>query len=253
MKPISRDFAEDKVASEVSGACRCSISPATRGLSPKPGKLVSPDMTAIADIIFDLGNVLAPFDWNRAIERLLTRLPLRVVDMVRCDLQSFKQLFLKRSEELETGRLPFERFWQYACDELGTSLSLEEFRVIWCDIFEANESMIDLGHRLSAEYGVWLASNTCREHFEWIIHRFPKIRFFRRAALSYELGAMKPARQYYIKALELFDISPRSSVFIDDIRENVEAARDVGMHGIVFDGYEQLVEALAKVGVMIPT
>ncbi len=210
------------------------------------------DNNAISDIIFDLGNVLVPFDWNRAIQRLLPRLPLRVADMVRRDLQSFKQIFLKRSEELETGRLPFERFWQDICDQLGTSLSLEEFRIIWCDIFEANESMIDLGHALATEYRVWLASNTCREHFEWIIHRFPRIRFFRSAALSYELGTMKPAPQYYVKALDLFDISPGSSVFIDDIRENVEGARAVGMHGIVFTGYEQLVEALAKAGVTVP-
>jgi len=228
------------------------MSPAPCEHSTDQAALMSSDMSTISDIIFDLGNVLVPFDWNRAIDRLVSRLPLNLVDMIRRDLQSFKQIFLKRSEELETGRLPFEGFWEYVCGELGTSLSLEEFRIIWCDIFEANEAMIDLGHALATEYRVWLASNTCREHFEWIIHRFPRIRFFRSAALSYELGTMKPARQYYVKALELFDISAASSVFIDDIRENVEGARRVGMHGIVFTGYEQLVEALAKAGVTIP-
>jgi len=206
-------------------------------------------MKEISDIIFDLGNVLVPFDWNIALERLTYRLPERFLEMVRRDPQGFKHIFLKGSENLETGRLSFESFWERMCGELGTRLSLEEFRFMWCDIFEADESMIELGWSLAAKYRVWLASNTCSEHYEWIIHRFPRIKFFRKAALSYELGVMKPSLRYYARALQLFNISPYSSLFIDDVQENVEGARAMGMQGVVFIGYKQLTAQLTKYGI----
>lgn len=206
-------------------------------------------MKEISDIIFDLGNVLVPFDWNIALERLTYRLPSSLLDYRRLHPRSLRQIFLKYSDQLETGRISFESFWEATCAELGFHLSLKEFRLIWCDIFEADESMIELGQSLAVKYRVWLASNTCNEHYQWIIHRFPRIRFFQKAALSYELGAMKPSSHYYKKALQLFDISPDSSLFIDDIKANVTGACALGMHGIVFQGYEHLVKELNQYGI----
>jgi putative hydrolase of the HAD superfamily len=203
----------------------------------------------INDIVFDLGNVLVPFDWNRALTRLRPRLPLRFANMLAHDEKSFRQIFLQHGLELETGRMDFQTFWGLTTGEIGLNMTLGEFRDVWCDIFDVQESVVSLAERLTRKYGVWLASNTCREHFEWIQERFPRIGFFRGAALSYELGIMKPSREYYEKALELFGIEPLGSVFIDDIPDNVEGARLVGMRGIVFRGYGDLVKALDGLGV----
>lgn len=203
----------------------------------------------ITDIVFDLGNVLVPFDWNRALTRLRPVLPLRFARMLAHDEKSFRQIFLQHTVELEKGHMEFRTFWRLTTTEIGLNMTLEEFRDVWCDIFDIQESVVSLAKHLSQKYGVWLASNTCREHFEWIQERFPRIDFFRGAALSYELGVMKPSREYYEKALELFGIEPMESVFIDDILDNVEGARRVGMGGIVFREYGELVKALEGLGV----
>ncbi len=210
-------------------------------------------MKKISDIIFDLGNVLVPFDWDIAVERLTYRLPSRLSMLSRGEPESFRKIFLKRSENLETGKLSFESFWKVTCEELGIPMSLQEFRLIWCDIFVADETMIELGHALASKYRVWLASNTCKEHYEWIIHRFPKIKFFRGAALSYELGAMKPSIQYFASTLRLFNISADTSLFIDDIQANVEGARALGINGVIFDGYQNLIKELQKYGISVTT
>jgi len=41
-------------------------------------------------------------------------------------------------------------------------------------------------------------------------------------------------------------------VYIDDVSENVTAARELGMHGIHYTTHERLIEDLAKAGVEVP-
>lgn len=206
----------------------------------------------ITDVIFDLGKVLTPFDRTIAYRRLEPHISSDMLDLLRTDTASFERGFHEDALALETGRIDFAEFHKRVDAVLETGLTLEEFRLIWCDIFWVNNDMAALGHVLAEQYRVWLASNTSRAHYEWIIERFPQIRFYRDAALSFELGVMKPETAYFERALEKFGVDPASAVFIDDIEDNVTAARSVGMQGIVFEGYARLVDELTRLGLNVP-
>jgi putative hydrolase of the HAD superfamily len=52
---------------------------------------------------------------------------------------------------------------------------------------------------------------------------------------SSEIGIRKPDPAIYQHALELLDARPQESVFLDDFAGNVDAARRLGMQGIVVD------------------
>lgn len=203
----------------------------------------------IHDIIFDLGNVLIPVDWNKAFGRLKPHLSAELARLLEQDLESFKRLLVKPGIELETGKIDFRQFRDAVTDILGVTFPPDEFRIIWCDIFQLDVEMSCLGRNLSLRYGTWLASNTSREHYSWILEKFPEVEFYRDAALSFEMGVMKPAVEYYEKAVRKFGISAQSAVFIDDLAENVDGAIRSGMHGIVFNGRKQLVADLLKIGV----
>ena len=203
----------------------------------------------ITDILFDLGRVLVPIDWNLAYTRLASHLPDRLRLLMETDREAFQNLFLDSAIELEMGRLEFGRFHKIVTHALETRISLEEFHHIWCDIFRLDTRMVRLGQSLSRTYGTWLVSNTSEAHYQWIVTKFPEIVFYRDAALSYRLGVMKPAAEYYRKAL--FGVNPASCVFIDDLSENVEGAVRAGMIGIVYEGTDQLLEKLHKIGVAV--
>lgn len=53
--------------------------------------------------------------------------------------------------------------------------------------------------------------------------------------VSYELGLLKPNKAIYQSVLEKLNAKPEEVIFIDDKRENVEAAKSLGINGIVFD------------------
>jgi HAD superfamily hydrolase (TIGR01509 family) len=205
----------------------------------------------IDDILFDLGKVLVPFHWEIALNRLLPYLPPNLAEMLNDDQEAFKSLFLEPLEKLETGEFEFDRFHRIMSDILEIRLAEEEFHFILCDIFNPDYQMISLGEALSKRYGTWLVSNTSRVHYEWILERFPRVAFYKSAALSYELGVKKPSVGYYQKAIRKFKIDPKRSVFIDDLEENIEGAIQAGMYGIVFRDRNTLAGELKRLGVEI--
>jgi len=207
----------------------------------------------IRDILFDLGNVLAPFDWEIALRRLAPYLPADRARLLAEDKEGFKALFHAPTVALETGKIGFERFQSMMEKLLGARILPEEFHTLWCDIFRIDEAMVALGRFLSTHYRTWLVSNTSEAHYRWITAKFPRIAFYRGAALSYELGVMKPCIDFYNKVIERFDIDPGAAVFIDDLSENVEAAVRAGMYGIVFQGAEPLLRQLSELGVKAPS
>lgn len=61
---------------------------------------------------------------------------------------------------------------------------------------------------------------------------------------SAEEGVAKPNPQFYRIALGYLNVQPNEAVFLDDVRQNVDAARQLGMHAI---HYKNTVQAIADV------
>jgi putative hydrolase of the HAD superfamily len=210
------------------------------------------DGKMIENIVFDLGNVLVPVNRRHAYVKLTPYLPPDMARLLREDVERFECLFEDPLVALETGAIDFHGFRLAVERILGIELDEDEFLEIWCDMFSVDEGMVALGESLSTTYNTWLASNTSLVHYAWIVERFPRVAFYRAAALSYELGVMKPDAAYYEKALFRLGIEPARSVFIDDRDENVSGARRAGMHGIVFKDRPRLLEELRGLGIAIP-
>ena len=68
---------------------------------------------------------------------------------------------------------------------------------------------------------------------------------------SAEVGLAKPEPAVYMMAAERLGIPPSDCIFVDDLDTNVEAARQVGMAGILFrlDKGDDLRAQLAALGV----
>ena len=206
----------------------------------------------IDHIVFDLGNVLVPIERQRAYKKIEPYLPPDKKRLLREDVPAFERLLAKPAVALESGAVSFDEFQTTVKSTLGIDSNNLDFRTVYCDIFSLNRRMVELGVALSQQYNTWLASNTSDVHYMWILERFPEVAFYKSAALSYELGVMKPAVEYFQKAISYFDIDPQRSVFIDDLEDNVGAAIESGMNGIIFKEYDLLIPELESLGVKIP-
>jgi HAD superfamily hydrolase (TIGR01509 family) len=69
-------------------------------------------------------------------------------------------------------------------------------------------------------------------------------------ALSFEVGAAKPDPAHFAAALAFAGAAPHESVFADDRRENVDAARRLGIDAFVVRNSRMLEEELTRRGLL---
>ena len=74
----------------------------------------------------------------------------------------------------------------------------------------------------------------------------PELSVFETIVISAEEGVAKPAAEIYRRMLERLGVAAAETVFVDDMEENVVAARSLGMAGVVFDSTEQTLTALRQ-------
>lgn len=67
--------------------------------------------------------------------------------------------------------------------------------------------------------------------------------------LSFQEHLIKPDEKAFLRLMEKYGIRPEESVFLDDTRENVLAAKRLGIHGILFSSQEQAREELQAFGI----
>ncbi|MCR5343526.1 MAG: HAD family phosphatase [Butyrivibrio sp.] len=67
--------------------------------------------------------------------------------------------------------------------------------------------------------------------------------------ISFSVGLTKPDPEIYRLLMERYELKAEECVFIDDMLENIEAAKALSMQGIVYKSYEQVIRELRKLGV----
>lgn len=203
----------------------------------------SPEIEAV---IFDLGNVLVNFDAKKSAFAFAKTAGISI-------LKTFSHFFLSEDEKAYTrGELTTPEFYERSKSALGVDIDFDTFKHYWNDIFWENEGMDELLAALKPKYKLYLISNTNELHFDYIRDNFNILRHFDRMFPSHEVGARKPEARIFENVLDAVKLPAAKTVFIDDIKDFIRAAKEVGMHGIVFKNKDQLIEDLEKLGVTVP-
>src|SRR5262249_17876403 len=131
-------------------------------------------------------------------------------------------------------------------------MDLSGFCETWSSVF-LPELIVseDLLEALRRKYPLILVSNTNEAHLEFIRSHYRVLNYFDHHILSYEVGSLKPDRRIFEHAIAASNHPAEALFFTDDRKENVEAARELGMHAHQFTTESQLVDALQQAGVEI--
>jgi putative hydrolase of the HAD superfamily len=195
-------------------------------------------------IIYDLGNVILPFNHYRIAEKL-SRFSQRKEFQDPPKIFSYLFDFEKGAVNgYEVGKVSSLEFFQSLKEFLQLSLSFKEFVPIWDDIFLENQEVSQIILSQKGRWKLGLLSNTNPLHFDYILSKFPIVRVFDQWILSHEVGFKKPAVKIYQKAIEWASVEPQKIIFIDDMEKHVEVAVSLGMQGIHFISAKQLKEEL---------
>ncbi len=203
-------------------------------------------------LIFDFGNVVGFFDYLRACDRLAG--PLGITGTALRD-RLLDRGFDDWLVAFESGRIGPEAFASRVMEAAGVRLEHDQFVRAWEDIFWPNEPVGELIAALKAsDYRVFLGSNTNILHATFYRRQFaPTLDLLDGLILSYEVGQMKPARAFFDACVAAAGVPPASCLFIDDIEENVEGARQAGLVGIHYQETPLLLNELRRLGIETTT
>jgi glucose-1-phosphatase len=202
----------------------------------------------IKAIIFDLGNVLIPLDFNRALQK--------ITDMSGKNKEEIFATFSQHQINIqyESGMVTTEEFLdccrQMYLNEFGVQVDDEQIKEIFLDIFSEPTINPELFRKLKEKYPLYLLSNTNMLHFEHLKEKYTFLDWFDEVFLSYNLVCLKPSKEIYDKVIKAIGLPPKSLLFIDDLKENVEAAREAGMQAVIFKNEEKLVALMKEMGVL---
>lgn len=183
------------------------------------------------NIIFDLGGVIINIDYfktERAFEK--------------AGIKNFGDLFsqMKQSDlfdRLETGKISQSDFCQELRTVSGSKLSDDEIVACWNEmLLDIPAKRLELLDRLKSKYNLFLFSNTNAIHleaFNEIAQRDHGIssldHFFITPYYSHIFGHRKPHASSFQKLLDIENLKPEETLFIDDTIIHIEGAKSVGL------------------------
>ena len=181
-------------------------------------------MTEIKNLIFDYGGVFLLLDEEKTY-------------------QAFKDLGLlfispalaASNNDFQRGRISIPTFISNIQKELPRPATEEQIIDAWCAMLgRLPQERIELLKKLKKQYRLFLLSNTDDIHIDRVTRTTPEaVEFlaqFERVYYSQNTGYRKPEIEIFQLVIDENNLTPSESLFVDDIKENAEAAGRVGMH-----------------------
>jgi epoxide hydrolase-like predicted phosphatase len=196
----------------------------------------------IKAIIFDFGRVITaqkPLSLFRSYEEELGLDP-DTINSIMFDSQAWQDTLL--------GRKTTEEFWHLIGPELGlkTADEVNRFRRRYHADETINEAVLDLIRKLHGRYKLAILSNSPPDLTRWLVD-WEMRDLFEVVFCSGDEGMIKPDPAAFKLTLERLGVEPGEAVFIDDTPEHVEAARKLGIQGIIFTTAAALKDDLKKI------
>lgn len=197
---------------------------------------------AVEALIFDLGNVVIDIDFERIFKKWSHYSGVSVEQMQA----AFKMD--AAYEQHERGEIEGIEYHQHLEQTLEMQLSYEQFREGWNDIMVAPiGNTVRLLESLRGRVPLYALSNANTLHKNYWEETFhAELSHFDQVFVSSDLGSRKPEPAIYLRTLEHIEVEPKNVIFFDDLAQNVEAARALGMTAVQVHSSKDIEKCIAK-------
>ncbi len=183
----------------------------------------------IRAIIFDLGKVIAAFDFEIGF-KTISRFCKYSIDEIREKIMTSPEIYL-----YETGKITSREFFDKINRRLALTLTREQFFAVWNSIFAAETILPEsIFAELSAKYRLVMLSDTNESHIKFLRPKLPHFKHFDAFVFSYEIGELKPSAKMFAVAVEKAECAANECLFVDDKAVNVEGAIAYGLEAFQF-------------------
>ncbi len=190
----------------------------------------------IKAVLFDYGNVLShPGEPARIVQN---------PNLKNLQADSFCNAYWHAREDYDRGAVEATHYWSQVGKKLGRTFSGEEVEhliahdiAVWSVL---NDLMLEWVSNLKRSGKIiGLISNMPLE-LSRSIKTESFMADFDHCTFSCDIGLVKPHASVYEHSLSNLNIDAANALFIDDRKENIDAAIELGMKGHLFTDYDNL-------------
>lgn len=184
-------------------------------------------------VIFDLGRVLIDYNHSQTLAA--------VAAISQGDAAAIRDLYAEIALAAGTGELDAAAIHDFFVTRAGVPAERALFQQAFCVSMGRIEAALAYAVALQQRPGVTVGviSNTNAAHVEWLDEHVPELDELDLVMLSNEVGMEKPDPAIFELALELLEVAPPQALFVDDVVENVQAAQQLGLAGIVHSDWAE--------------
>lgn len=181
------------------------------------------------NIVFDFGNVIGKFNGRDLVKHFSS---------CEEDQELLFTAIFSRWDDIDNGSVDYEQ----NIDNIAASLPdrLESavrtlFREWPRHLTPINDTLRFIDELKERNIPLYLLSNAPTYFAEYAVN-YDFLKEFSGIVFSAPLKMAKPDPAIYRYLFETFSLDPKECFFIDDLEKNINAARSLGMDGIVFNG-----------------
>lgn len=196
---------------------------------------------SVKNVIFDVGGVLLEWDPSRILEGYYPDPALRA---------AMKQAIFLHSDwlELDRGALSEPELLARIAERAGRPVpELASLFEVVRESLQPKTDTVELLRSLAARrVPLYCLSNMPPGTFAYLRERFEFWGLFKGIVVSGEVKLVKPQPEIFEYLLSRYDLSAEETVFIDDHPANIEVAKALGMHTVLFKEAGQCEAALRE-------
>lgn len=193
----------------------------------------------IRNIVFDIGNVLVDYCWqdhiahygftgekaDRIAHAMMLGSDWKELDRGVLKDEEFRRLLISKAPELEQEIL-------LLMSDLSTLVRRREGSIPWIQDLKARG------------YHTYYLSNYGEQVRRDTADSLDFMKEMDGGIMSYEVHQIKPDAEIFHTLLDRYGLKAEESIFLDDTNINVDAARGVGMKGLLVESQEQAIRDL---------
>ena len=183
-------------------------------------------------IIFDLGDTVFHSDWKARNEEML-----RETGVSSALDDETRPIY----EKVSSGVMSIEDFFEFLIKKARAKIDIKKVIEVYKKSYKNSSSinfrMIELIRELRKHFKVYALSNTNSLHKE-VNEQRGIFKEFDRTFLSCDMGCRKPEKKIFLEVLNAIKLQPEDVLFIDDNRENIESANNLGVKTFHYNNFE---------------
>jgi putative hydrolase of the HAD superfamily len=196
----------------------------------------------IDTIIFDFGDIFINLDKQATIDGL-----------ERLGLSSWNEDLDQLNISFEKGQISRDAFLLGIQKQIPNA-TIDEILMAWnAVLLDFPLYRLEFLQLLSKKFRLFLLSNTDAIHIDHFEQREGASFYgdfyqcFEKVYFSYEMGMRKPDAEIYTTLINRHELAPKRTLFVDDKKDNTDAAKALGLHVWNLQvGKEDVIELLDK-------